>query len=151
MTGQEIFYVVLGLVMSGAVFPINRHLYGAGAKLGVTGLEAFYYGVALAALVTGWYFNILYFREYAGEYGWWHWCKLLFVNPASASGAQDLIYANVLLFPLWTIYDGRRRGMKAPWYYFPLSLFTSYAFAFAMFLAVQERQLRISRSTSGGP
>ena len=74
-----------------------------------------------------------------------HWTRLLFVNPASASGGQDLLIANLILFPLWTIVDGRRHGMRAAWGYFPMSLLTSYAFAFAMFLALQDRQLRANR------
>ena len=32
--------------------------------------------------------------------------------------------------------------MKWAWIYFPVSLVTSYAFAFALFLAIQERQIR---------
>jgi len=69
---------------------------------------------------------------------------MIFTNPASASAAQDLIIANVILLPLWTIVDGRRRGMAAPWLYFPLSVFTSFAFGMALFLAFQERQIRIN-------
>ena len=47
-----------------------------------------------------------------------------------------------LLFPLWTMIDGPRRGLKHPWIYFIMSLFTSFGFAMALYLAAQERQLR---------
>ena len=33
-------------------------------------------------------------------------------NWAADSAAQDYIIANVILFPLWTIVDGRRRGIR---------------------------------------
>lgn len=143
LSATEVFYVLIGLASVGALYWPNRHLYRAGgAATGTTGLEWFYYLTALIALLVGWYFNFQYFRDYAAEAGWWHWTTLLFVNPASASGGQDLIIANLLLFPLWTISDGRRNGMRWNWWYFPMSLLTSYAFAIALYLAVRERQLR---------
>lgn len=143
LSAQEIFYVLIGLASIAVVFWANAPLYRRGsAAAGTSGLEALYYLVALIALLVGWYFNFQYFRQYGAEVGWWHWTTLLFVNPASASGGQDLIIANLLLFPLWTIVDGRRRRMKLVWWYFPMSLLTSYAFGIALFMAVQERQLR---------
>ena len=139
MSGIEAFYALLGLALTALIFWLNRHLYRSG---GTTTLEVVCYLVALPALVIGWYFNIEYMREYGSAAGWWHWTTLLFVNPASASGGQDLIIANLILFPLWTIVDGRRLGMRAGWLYFVMSLLTSYAFAIALFMAVRERQLR---------
>jgi Terpene cyclase DEP1 len=38
--------------------------------------------------------------------------------------------------------DGRRRGIARPWLYFVVSLFTSFAFAWAFYLATAERQRR---------
>ena len=143
MSANEAFYVALGLASIGVVFWVNRHLF-RGVPL--SGLEAIYHLIGVAALLIGWYFNFQYLRQYGAEAGWWHWTTLLFVNPASASGGQDLIIANVLLFPLWTIFDGRRSGMRAAWLYFPVSVVTSFAFAMALFLAVQDRQLRSNAS-----
>ena len=54
---------------------------------------------------------------------------MLFSNWAADSAAQDYTIVNVVLLPLWTIVDGRRRGMRAPWIFFVMSLFTSLAFA----------------------
>jgi hypothetical protein len=148
---DEIVNMVLGLLTIAGLWWFNRHLYRASAGIGVTLLEGCYYLVALAALVIGWYFNIVYMRSYPGVSGWWHWITLLFVNPASASAAQDLIFANLILFPLWTVIDGRRHRMKAVWLYFPMSLVTSFAFAMALYLAVQERQLRSPAGAHSAP
>jgi hypothetical protein len=51
----------------------------------------------------------------------------------------------VVLLPLWTIVEGRRRGLRWAWIFFVISLFTSLAFAVALFLAFMERQFRYSR------
>ncbi len=51
-----------------------------------------------------------------------------------------------MLLPLWTIVEGRRRGLRWAWIFFVMSLFTSLAFAVAFFLAFMERQLRYNRS-----
>ncbi|NGY05752.1 DUF2834 domain-containing protein [Solimonas terrae] len=139
MAPTEMIYALIGLALVVWIYWINRDLLRTG---GVSAIEWTCYLVALPALLIGWYFNIVYMREYRAAAGWWHWTTLLFVNPASASGGQDLIFANLILFPLWTIVDGRRLGMKAPWVYFVMSLVTSYAFAIALFMAIRERQLR---------
>ncbi|MDB5972595.1 MAG: hypothetical protein JWQ90_5045 [Hydrocarboniphaga sp.] len=139
MSPSESFYVAIGLLSIVVIVVLNRQLYRQG---GVSVLEGVCYLIAVPALVIGWYFNFQYMRGYGEQVGWWHWTTLLFVNPASASGGQDLIIANLLLFPLWTIVDGRRCGMRLSGWYFVMSLVTSYAFAFAVFMALRERQLR---------
>ena len=146
MSPSELFWVLVGLAsIAGSVW-LNRHLFKA--KLGVSGLEWASYALGLAALVIGWYFNFAYLREYGAEAGWWHWTKLLFGNSAAASGGQDLVIANCILFPLWTILDGRRDRMPQPWIYFVMSLVTSFAFAMALFLAFQDRQRRFNATAS---
>ena len=142
----ELFYIGLGLLSVAVIVYANRRLFGGGKAGGVTALELVYYATALAGLVIGWYFNFQYLREYGTQAGWAHWTRLLFVNPASASGGQDLIIANVLLYPLWTVIDSRRCGMRLGWLYFFMSLITSYAFAVALYLALRERQLRWNRA-----
>ena len=52
---------------------------------------------------------------------------------------------NLVLLPLWTITDGRRRGLRIPWIFFVASLFTSLAFSVALYLGFVERQLRYDR------
>jgi hypothetical protein len=119
-------------------------------------LECVYYAVGIASVVLGWYFNIRFVREYAdgnanpiwGDGSWAHYIKLMYVNPAASSAGQDYTIGNVILLPLMTIIDGRRRGIRRPWLYFVSSLFTSFAFAWAFYLATTERQRRLTGSPS---
>ncbi len=145
LSTSDVIHMTLGVLTIGAFFYFNRALYFRGGGVsGVSLLEGGYYVVAIVALAIGWYFNVLYMSTYGDEVGWVHWTKLLFVNPASASGGQDLIFANLVLFPLWTVSEGRRCGMRASWWYFPMSLLTSFAFGIALFLAAQQRQHRLN-------
>lgn len=59
------------------------------------------------------------------------------------------MFANVILFPLWTILDGRRDRLPQPWIYFVMSLITSFAFAMALFMAFQDRQRRYNARAAG--
>jgi hypothetical protein len=119
-------------------------------------LECVYYAVGIASVVLGWYFNIRFVREYAdgnanpiwGDGSWAHYIKLMYVNPAASSAGQDYTIGNVILLPLMTIIDGRRRGIRRPWLFFVSSLFTSFAFAWAFYLATTERQRRLAGSPS---
>ena len=140
-TPAELISMALGIVSIAATLGLDLRLLRT-SGLGFTVLEGIYYVVALAALVIGWYFNFQYIDQYGANASWTNWTEQLFVNPASASGGQDLLFANVVLFPLWTIIDGRRIGMRAFWLYFPMSIVTSYAFAVALYLALRERQVR---------
>ncbi|HZP11917.1 MAG TPA: DUF2834 domain-containing protein [Nevskiaceae bacterium] len=133
----------LGLFTVALFFYFNAYLYRggwSGARVSV--LEAVYYAFAIGSVCTGWYFNIHYVTEYVDQASWVHFTKMLFTNPAAGSGSQDLIVTNTFLFPLWTIIDGPRRGMKQTWIYFVMSLFTSFGFAMGLYLAAQERQVR---------
>src|ERR1700761_2060854 len=142
LTFAELFSMALGVLSIAAVVGANLHLF---RMPGISGLEAVYYLTALAALIIGWYFNFEYMRTYGDQGSWGNWAELLFANPASASGGQDLVIANLVIFPLWTIIDGRRVGMRWAWLYFPMSLVTSYAFGVALYLALRDRQVRLNR------
>jgi len=144
-------HAALGILMVVAFFYVNAHLYRRDwPKHGVTLLEGSYYCIAVVSLATGWYFNVGYVRAYPDAASWVHFTKMLFVNPASGSIGQDVIVTNALLFPLWTIVDGPRRGLKHSWIYFVMSLFTSFGFAMGLYLAVQERQVRwVNAATRG--
>ena len=50
----------------------------------------------------------------------------------------------MLLLPLITIVDGRRRGIAKPWLFFVATLFTSFAFGWAFYAATVERQRRLA-------
>lgn len=138
-----LIHAALGLTTVVLFFVFNAHLYrpgGNGAR--VSALEAVYYLFALVSLACGWFFNIQYMQMFGAEGGWWHFTQQLFTNPAAGSISQDLIIANVVLFPLWTIFDSRRRGLPQGWLYFVMSLVTSFAFAMALYLVAVERQQR---------
>lgn len=138
-----VVHAALGALTVAVFFAVNAHLYRhdwTGAR--TAPLEALYYLLAVVSVCTGWFFNVRYVRAYPSEASWVHFTKLLFATPAGGSGAQDLIVTNVFLFPLWTIIDGSRRGLRGTWIYFVMSLFTSFGFAMGLYLAAQERQVR---------
>ncbi len=146
MTPQLLIYGTLGVLATALAVLANRRLF-VGERVGsVSMLEGAYYAVGLVALVVGWYFNVRYTHDYGDEATYVNYTKTLFDNAASASAAQDFIIVNVALLPLWTLTDGRRRGIRAPGVFFVMSLFTSLAFAMALYLAFAERQLRHDRA-----
>jgi len=95
-------------------------------------------------LCLGWYFNIRYVHSYGHKASYVNYTKMLFSNWAADSAARDYTIVNLVLLPLWTIVDGRR-GLRIPWIFFFMSLFTSLAFSMAMYLAFVERQIRYGR------
>jgi hypothetical protein len=145
MTSQLFTYGVLGVLSTVAAFVVNRRLFVAGGAGRPTVLEVLYYLFGMVSLGLGWYFNIRYTHQYGSQASYIDYTKSLFSNWASDSAAQDYIMVNVVLFPLWSITDGRRRGIRIPWIFFVMSLFTSLAFAVAFYLAFVERQLRYRR------
>ena len=92
--------------------------------------------VGVCSIVLGWYFNVRYTHLYGHRANYVNYTKMLFTNWAADSAAQDYIIVNVVLLPLWTIVEGSRRGLRWAWIFFVMSLFTSLAFAMAMFLAL---------------
>ena len=141
-------HAALGALTVWLFYRFNLHLYrGDWPGSRVTVLEGLYYAFAVASVCTGWWFNVHYVMAYPAEASWLHFTRMLFDNPAAASAGQDMIVTNVFLFPLWTIIDGRRRGLRQPWIYFVISLFTSFGFAMGLYLAAQERQLRWNASS----
>jgi len=144
-------HAALGVLTVAVFFFVNAHLYRRdweGSR--TTFLEVLYYLLAGVSVGAGWYFNVRYVLGYPTEYSWWHFTSLLFANPAAGSVGQDMIITNVVLFPLWTIIDGSRRGLRHTWLYFVMSLFTSFSFAMGLYLAVQERQVRWTRAHASG-
>ena len=79
-----------------------------------------------------------------GDGSWAHYLQLIFDNPAAGSAAIDFSIANVLLLPLITIVDGRRRGINKPWLFFVVTLFASFSFGWAFYAATVERQRRLA-------
>ena len=139
---------ILGIVVIAIVVKLNPAIFKRvpdGAAL--SPLEIAYWVVGIASLPLCWYFNIRYVYEYApntmiGQPNWSEFIALGFANPASSSQVLDYDIINVILLPLFTIIDGRRRGINRPWLFFVSSLFTSCVFAFAFYFATIERQRR---------
>ena len=104
------------------------------------------------SLGLGWYFNVRYVHEFGHTATYVGFTKALFANWAADSAAQDYIMVNLVLLPLWTITDGRRRGLRIPWIFFVArSLPTSLAFSVALYLGFVERQIRFNRQSSRNP
>ena len=148
MTASLLFFGTVGIITTALAVYWNRHLFTGDAAGRVTPLEAAFYFFGVVSLMLGWYFNVRYTHAAGHDANYVNYTKDLFTNWASDSAAQDYIIANVVLLPLWTISDGRRRGIKAPWIFFVMSLFTSFAFSMAWYLAFVERQIRYSREVS---
>jgi hypothetical protein len=146
VTRQLLFYGALGVLSTGFAFWTNRRLFDRRKVGPVSLLEGLYYLFGIASLGAGWYFNARYVHQYGSHASYVNYTKALFSNWASDSAAQDYIIVNVVLFPLWSVVDGRRRGIRAPWAFFVMSLFTSLAFSVAMYLAFVERQIRYNRA-----
>lgn len=115
------------------------------------------YVAGVVSVVLGWYFNIrfvttdgpgkVFFNPLWGDGSWAQYIKLMFANPAASSAGQDYTIGNVILLPLMSIVEGRRRGIVRPWLFFVSSLFTSFAFGWAFYLATAERQRRLATGT----
>ena len=148
MTTQLLVFGVLGVLTTVFAFWVNRWLFAAGGAGRVGVLEAVYYAAGVVSLGIGWYFNVKYTHHVGSQASYVAYTKALFANFAADSAAQDYIIVNVVLLPLWTIVDGRRRGLRAPWIFFVMSLFTSLAFAMAFYLAFVERQERVRRRST---
>ena len=143
MTTGLLVSAILGIATTAFAFRANRALFDRGTGH-VSALEGFYYVAGIASLALGWYFNVRYVHAYK-DASYVNYTKMLFTNWASDSAAQDYTIVNVLLLPAWTIADGRRRGIRVPWIFFVMSLFTSLAFSIALYLAFVERQIRSHR------
>jgi hypothetical protein len=146
MTTQLFYYGFLGVVSTAVAFSVNRRLFVGRIVGHVSMLEGVFYVVGLLSLGLGWYFNVRYVHLYGHKASYINYTKALFSNWASDSAAQDYSIVNLVLMPLWTIVDGRRRELKIPWIFFVMSLFTSLAFSVALYLAFVERQIRYNRS-----
>jgi Terpene cyclase DEP1 len=151
MTTQLLVFGILGVLSTAVAFVWNRRLFegGGGVSAGrVSVLEGLFYLFGVISLGLGWYFNVRYTHSAPHSASYVNYTKALFSNWAADSAAQDYIMVNVVLLPLWTIVDGRRRDLRVPWIFFVMSLFTSLAFSMAFYLAFVERQIRHTRSAA---
>jgi hypothetical protein len=146
-----VVHALLGVIVLVLIVKLNPAIFArvrSGPQL--SALEIVYYVVGLASIVLGYYFNHQFVQEYStpgsnpfwGPGSWQQFIALGYVNPAAGSASQDYTIINVILLPLFTIIDGRRRGIRHSWLFFVSSLFTSCAFAYAFYFATIERQRR---------
>ncbi|MCV7421920.1 DUF2834 domain-containing protein [Mycobacterium yunnanensis] len=152
-----IVHAIVGVLVVVWIVRANDRLFArpAGGPA-LSALEVAFYVVGVASIALGYYFNHQFVDQYAvpggnpfwGAGSWQQFIALGYVNPAAASASQDYTIVNVVLLPLFTIVDGRRRGIRRPWLFFVASLFTSCAFAYAFYFAVIERQHRHRRSAA---
>jgi hypothetical protein len=145
VTYSLVFYGILGIASTAIAFVGNRRLFIGGGAGRASFLECLYYFLGLVSLGLGWYFNVRYVHQFGHTATYVGFTKALFSNWAADSAAQDYIMVNLVLLPLWTITDGRRRGLRIPWIFFVASLFTSLAFSMALYLGFVERQIRYDR------
>jgi hypothetical protein len=152
-----IFHALLGIATIWLIVRSNSAIFRRtpeGPLLSTYELVLYVFGAA--SVILGWYFNIRFVQHYGphkvffnplwGDGSWAQYIKLMFANSAASSAGQDYTIGNVVLLPLMTIIDGRRRGIVRPWLFFVASLFTSFAFAWAFYLATTERQRRLSQA-----
>jgi hypothetical protein len=149
-----IAHAVLGILVIAWILRSNPTIFRRtpdGPLLSAYELVLYVFGAV--SVVLGWYFNVRFVQRYGpdktlfnplwGDGSWAQYVKLMFANFASSSAGQDYTISNVVLLPLMTVIDGRRRGIARPWLFFVSSLFTSFAFAWAFYLAATERQRRL--------
>ena len=148
-------HALLAFVVIGVTLRANPgifRLYASGSLL--SPLELALYAIGIASIAAGWTFNITFVVENTdgwltnplwGDGSWEQYMRLMFDNPAASSAGVDFIMANVLLLPLIAIVDGRRRGINKPWLYFVVTLFASFSFGWAFYLATVERQRRLAQ------
>ncbi len=149
-----IIHLLLGVVTAAVIVRSNPGIYKrvAGGPA-LSKLEAFYYLCGIAAFALGYYFNDQFIAQYAptggglhnfiwGPGSWWEFITLGYDNPAASSASQDYTIMSVLIFPVWAIIDGRRRGIKNAWLFIGFILFASSSSAWAFYLAAAERQRR---------
>jgi hypothetical protein len=151
-----IVHAILGILCIWFIVRSNPTIFRrAEGGPALSALEAGFYVVGIASVVLGWWFNIRFVTEYGpgtalfnplwGDGSWAQYMQLMFANPAAGSAGQDYTIGNVILLPLMAIVDGRRRGIAQPWMFFVVTLFTSFAFGWAFYLATVERQRRLSK------
>ena len=145
-----IVHAILGVAVVALVVRSNPRIFARPPGPRFSGVELLFYAVGIASIPVCWYFNMKFVQQYAmagsnpiwGPGSWTEFIQLGYVNPAASSASADYTIANVILLPLFTVIDGRSRGIRYHRLFFVSSLFTSFAFAFAFYFATIERQRR---------
>ena len=146
-----VLHAVLGIAVLAIIIRANPTIFSA-MRTGpqFSALEIVYYVAGIVSIPLCWYFNYRFVAQYQvgssnpfwGPGSWVQFIQLGYTNPAARSASADYTIANLVLLPLFTIIDGRRRGIKLAWLYLAFVLFASFSFAWAFYLATVERQRR---------
>lgn len=149
-----VMHAVLGVVVVWLIVRSNPEVFRRPASGPmVLPLELALYVVAVGSVAVGWSFNVRFVTENTdgwftnplwGDGSWAQYMELLFDNPAAGSASGDFTIANVIVLPL-ALYAGRRLPIRRPWLYFVATLFTSFTFGWAFYLATVERQRRLAQ------
>lgn len=101
--------------------------------------QFFYAVMAVIGICATWYFN-LQAMELNPDFSFASFVRDNYVNPSSASIANDIAVILIVFF-FWSFIEARRLGMKHWWVYVPLSIFIALAFAYPLFLLMRERAI----------
>jgi len=105
--------------------------------------QVFYAVMAVVGVCATWYFN-LQAMELDPNFSFASFVRDNYVNPSSASIANDIAVILVVFF-FWSFFEARRLSMKHWWVYIPLSIGIALAFAFPLFLLMRERAIARQR------
>lgn len=144
-------HALLGVVTIWMVTRCNPEIFRR-TEPRMSPLELALYVIGVASIIGGYAFNIAFVNKYShlggihnpfwGHGSWAQYIHLMYANPAAGSAGIDYTIANVVMLPVVTIVDGRRRGIARPWLFFVSTLFTSFTFGWAFYAATVERQRR---------
>jgi hypothetical protein len=99
-----------------------------------------YLVLALAGLVTTWYYNLQFIAESGGSFDIAAFIAASSTTPAAQSLSWDLTIACVAGL-LWIYFESKRLGLRHFWIYIILAFCIAYAFAFPLFLFVRQGKL----------
>jgi hypothetical protein len=109
---------------------------------GWTTLVFVYLALAVVGLIGTWTWNIQAVLQAENIISEWT------MNSASVSSLTTDLLVVFIAGVIWIIVEARRLGMRGGWAYALLGLFTAFAFAFPLFLAMRERRLVLTRATT---
>ncbi len=153
-----IAHLVLGVVATIWLVRSNPQIFSrVPGGPAFSGLELVYLITGLLIIPVCYYFNYTFVLEYKtgadnplwGPGSWADFIRLGYTNPAASSASLDYTVMSVILFPIFAIVDGARRGIRRPWLFIGYILFASTATALAFYLATVERRHRHQQASSG--
>ncbi len=151
-----VVHAVIGIALIVWIVRSNPQIFGrrpvAGPRFST--LEILYWVVGIAVIPFCYYFNYQFVLEYKtgadnpiwGPGSWTQFIELGYANPAASSASLDYTVISLILWPLFVIIDGKRRGIRRAWLYFVVILFTTTATGPALYFATVERQHRLQKA-----